>query len=318
MRLEILGRTLRGQNLPEVVLERVKKRWMFPEHVAGASDYSLLLEVANVDEGRWSLTEPRILEGMTVPVEVRADQDGFFFKDECGLLECLHLGSRTQVRMDFASGLSTLSPAFEDALHLSLVEGLRCSGLLSLHVAAVVLEGQTTVFSGPSGRGKSTTLLQAIRAGGIPVAEDLIWFDPLSGLVYGWERVVRLLPASLKYLPPGVPAVGWPVTSDSKINIPYSAFGSAPVRRGGAPIHRFMVLERRPDQPSGLAPLSSREAALAVWDSTGLPLARQAQQQIPGQIQSLLARTTFSTLYLGSTPLPFGPLNAAVVGEAVP
>jgi hypothetical protein len=326
----ILGRSLICTGLPPALLDCLRERWAFPEHDLlqesrggqAAPVYQIEVSAGSLLRNDWTGAQPRPVNGMTAPFEVAVNGDGFLYSGQHGRVECLHERGVTRIQIDVAGpprgehgrppAEAELPAELEDALNLAVAEALRCSGLLPLHVAAA-LHGpqhaeQTTLFAGPSGRGKSTTLLQALRAGAVPVAEDLVWYDPGSNLVYGWERAVRLLPASLALLPQGVACGDWPISPDGKVNVPYSALRAAggqvqDVRRGGAPLTRFLVLTRSPGQPSWLEPLGRRDAALALWEATGLPLGDQARAQLSAQMDALLAHTAFFRLHLGDDSL---------------
>ncbi len=295
--------------------------WFFPEHsglIAGKiiPDYTVLVVAAppgwaHPDGASGELV---YIGGMSEPVQVRSDGAGFAYEDASGRLDCRHTEGQTEIRVHLSQAGHDAAPslAYTETLHLAVAEGLRCSGLLPLHVAGAVFTSasgpQTSVFAGPSGTGKSTTLLRAVAAGGQPVAEDLMWYDPGSLLVYGWERSVRLLPDSLSSLPAGVRQGGWPVGPDGKASVPYSALSGSPVLRGGTPLSRFVVLARSPDEDSRLESLPRREAALAVWEAARLPLADQARAQVTRHIAEMIQQVPFFRLHLGRTPLPFpGP-----------
>ena len=318
MEIDVLGRRLTGQGLPESVQSALSGYWSFPEHsgsvTGGATPgYTLRVVAASPDWAHPDGASGELVSvgGMSEPVQIRSDGAGFAYEDASGRLDCRHREGQTRIRVELSPAACDAGPslAYTETLHLAVAEGLRCSGLLPLHVAGAVFMSaagpQTSVFAGPSGTGKSTTLLRAIAAGGQPVAEDLMWYDPYSRLVYGWERSIRLLPDSLSSLPAGVQRGGWPVDSDGKASVPYTALGSSPVIRGGTPLSRFVVLTRSPDKDSRLEPLPRREAALAVWEAARLPLADRARVQVTRHIGELTRQVPFFRLHLGRTPLPF-------------
>ncbi|WP_019588816.1 hypothetical protein [Deinococcus apachensis] len=303
MRFEILGRTLVADDLPAPLENQLRRDWFFPEHQAPASDYVVELRLGPVDPAPWQALPPRQVLAYLQQFEVRAAPDGLFYEDATGRVACRHVPGATRIRLQLRDG-EVPSSALETTLSLSIGEAMWCSGLVPLHAAAACLEGQACAFLGPSGRGKSTTLLRTMLAGWAPVAEDIVWCDPERLLVYGWEREVRLLPASVAVLPPHLAERDWPITEDGKVNIPYQSLPGAQVRRGGVPLRRLAVLEREPALPSAWLPISPRDAALALWEATGLPIAQQARVHAGQQIGALQTRVECVRLRLGSTPLP--------------
>ena len=332
MEIDILGRRLSCHGLPVSVMTALSDCWHFPEHSAPATDrgatnvsatgYTLSIAAGLPDRPDRLRGEWVSVGGMSQPVEVRSDGAGFEYQDASGRLDCRHTEGHTEIRTEFTpAGPTGAAPSlpYTETLHLAVAEGLRCSGLLPLHVAGAVFMTatgpETSVFAGPSGTGKSTTLLHAVAAGGQPVAEDLMWYDPHSRLVYGWDRGIRLLPGSLSFLPARVRECDWPVSTDGKTNVPYSALSDSPVVRGGTPLSRFVVLTRSPGEDSRLEPLPRREAALAVWEAARLPLADEARAQVTRHIEELTRQVPFFRLHLGRTPLPFpGPALSPVAG----
>lgn len=302
----LLGRHLetrlgRGARLAWAA-QALRAQWWFPEHRVPATPYRITVSQGPVAPPPGAA--PSTVPSAAGPLRLRSGPDGFGFSDASGQLSCQHQAQASQIMLEPGAGAP--SAQLTEALHLAVAESLRCSGLVPLHVAAAMRAGQTTAYAGPSGRGKSTTLLHALRAGGQPVAEDLVWADPHSGLIYGWERGVRLLPGSLHWLPPGLDPGPWPDGAD-KLCVPYPALSRAGVQRGGAALTRVLALERRPGQASALEPLSAREAALVLWQATGLPLAGAARQQLPLHLNALRLRAEFFRLWLGDLPLPLWP-----------
>ena len=119
---------------------------------------------------------------MSEPVQVRSDGADFAYEDASGRLDCRHTEGQTRIRVELSPAACDAGPLlfYIETLHLAVAEGLRCSGPLPMHVAGAVFMSA----AGPSGTSKSTTLLRAMAAKGQPVAEDLMWYDPHSRLVY--------------------------------------------------------------------------------------------------------------------------------------
>jgi ribosomal protein S28E/S33 len=83
-------------------------------------------------------------------------------------------------------------------VHFALIEALRRQGLCHLHAAATARGDDCVVVLGPSGVGKTTALLQFLRAGWHLVADDSIFmYEGLEGgrlECVGWPDPVRVTP----------------------------------------------------------------------------------------------------------------------------
>ncbi|MHB1170197.1 MAG: hypothetical protein ACYC28_13035, partial [Longimicrobiales bacterium] len=156
------------------------------------------------------------------------------------------------------SDQETGAAAARAALYTVLTEAVRASGLVPLHGAAIARRDEATLLLGPSGTGKTTTLLRAINAGWSPLAEDLLWLDPDSLHVYGWDRGIRLWPGTTNGLVPGIPESDWDVAPDGKLFLPWRRVGH---RTPAARLTRIVLLERHsidgPAVPDGtVSPLA--------------------------------------------------------------
>ncbi|HEX7051157.1 MAG TPA: ATP-binding protein [Longimicrobiales bacterium] len=100
-------------------------------------------------------------------------------------------------------------------------------------VAAARLDG-AIAFLGPSGTGKSTTLLRLARAGWTPLAEDLSWVEPHTLTLYGWDRGVRLWPGTLEAFLPELLGAGWTTGPDGKLFLGYDALARRNAGRAAA------------------------------------------------------------------------------------
>ena len=307
MEFDVLGRTLRAHGLPEALWARLRAEWEFPEHAVAPVAYSIEIRVQAVDPASWVQAGEREVLACNERFSVRTLPEGWWFQDETGEVAGCHGSELTTVQVNL-SAVRPPSGPLRAALYLMINEALWCSGLMPLHAAAACVDGQGVVFLGPSGRGKSTTLLRAMQAQWTPVAEDLLWYDPATRLIYGWERYVRLLPASVALLPADVAQGPWRWSSDGKVNIPYDALPGAEIRRGGTPLARLVLLEREPDSPSTVLRATPREVALALWEATGLPLSQRARQFAGQQIALMQGQVQGMKLLLGSTPLPLHAL----------
>lgn len=209
----------------------------------------------------------------------------------------------------------SLYPALYPALYLALNEALRASGLIPLHAAILTRDGLATALVAPSGTGKSTTLLRAIAAGYTPLAEDLSWLDPETFTIYGWDRGIRLWPATIERLLPQLADAPWTTDADGKLFLEYSVLGAP--RHPMAMLKSVIRLERdrnRPGAESGtlrplcdpaqpsprLAPLDPYTAVRTLWEATGVPLLPTTRATLARQIPGLLRGLELSRLDLDS------------------
>jgi hypothetical protein len=185
------------------------------------------------------------------------------------------------------------------ALHIALCEGVRARGLVPLHAAVAVRDGFATALVGPSGVGKSTTLLAAVDDGWLPLCEDFAWLDPATRRVFGWggERGVRLDATGLSRLSADARAAPWRPGADGKFELAYDAIARA--RPAAADLTRVLVLTRDGAPTSMTEPLAPRSAALALWESAGVPLCRVNRERFAAKVPALVAMLQWQRLRLG-------------------
>jgi hypothetical protein len=294
IQFEVLGRSLRLTGPITASLEAgLRSRWDFPEYACGPHPFTL-----EVEHGRIPTRFPTGASSSTLELFT-------------GTLDCWNLepviwigDTTTGIRIELLEGqmrAHAWGEANIELLHLAIGEGLRASGLISLHASIAARDGRALAFLGPSGRGKTTTLLRALEAGFVPVCEDFAWCDPDSLAVYGFDRGLRLLPdtATLFEQKYGITPSIWQV---DKWFVPYSSLG---LQRSAVSLGTIALLERDPEQPTGFAPLSKREAALAFWEASGMPLSRSVQDQVSQRIAGMVSRLTVRRLLLGQGAIVF-------------
>ncbi|HEU0015988.1 MAG TPA: hypothetical protein VFQ45_20090, partial [Longimicrobium sp.] len=186
------------------------------------------------------------------------------------------------------------------ALFAAISEVLRAGGLIPLHGAGIVRGGGVTALLALSGTGKSSTLVQALRAGWRPVAEDLMWLDPITLTVYGWDRGVHLWPDARARFAADVE--GWEPSPEGKLFLPWRALGVVGPASGR--LERIAVLERDAERDSAWEPLPPREGVRALWESMGVPLSPFARDAAAREVPRLLERVETCRLVLGRTALP--------------
>lgn len=191
-------------------------------------------------------------------------------------------------------------------LLVALHEVVRASGLLPLHGAAAIRPNDTgaTAFLGPSGVGKSTTLLGLARAGWAPVCEDFAWLDPDTLRLYAWDHGVRLLPDAIARLG-HLTAHALPRDVRPKRLVTYSEIAERyGVRRHASTQLQRLVRLTRGDGPSRWVPLPRVAAVPVLWEAIGLPLTTPAQRLVARWIARLVDDVELCTLRLGETPVP--------------
>jgi hypothetical protein len=65
------------------------------------------------------------------------------------------------------------------------------------------------------------------------------------------------------------------------------------------------LLERDPERATGFGLLSKREAALAFWEASGMPLSRSVQEGVSQRIAGMVSRLEVRRLLLGQGAIPF-------------
>jgi len=190
-------------------------------------------------------------------------------------------------------------------LLLAIHEAVRASGLLPLHCAAAVRPGDdgATAFLGPSGVGKSTTLVTLAQAGWAPVCEDYAWLDPASMRLHAWDHGLRLLPDALERLgPPFTLTTGEPSAEKRAVAYEELAERYGVERLASARLQRLAWLVRD-GGPSRWDALPRVAAVPVLWEAIGLPLTEPARRLVADHIAELVSSLELRTLRLGTTPL---------------
>ena len=201
---------------------------------------------------------------------------------------------------------------FEIAM-IGLAEGLRASGLISLHTSMPARDGRALALLGPSGRGKTTSLIRALSGGLQPVCEDFAWCEPGSARVYGFDRGLRLLPDTAKLFEQlfqmQASQIRGGEQQGDKWFVPYSSF----TERQSATLAALVLLERQPELPTAWLEVAPRAAALALWEASGMPLSDPVRQRTSQEIGRLARTLPAYTLRLGQGEIDWnsGPLRIA-------
>lgn len=304
----VLGRALRVSRAPESMRAFLADHWFRPWHAGSPSPFRLGVRwCEGVQPGLAHAAAPRVGAGgshdaFEVRVSTRADRTDVIIASP---YERVGLHLRPSRAAVLAWGAFAPGSAGRESLLTAVHEALRSSGLLPLHCAAALAPGEVgaTLFLGAGGTGKSTTLMRVANAGWSPVCEDLAWFDPASGTLYGWDLGLRLLPDALRELAP--------IVADSQGDDPkrFVSFRELERRLGvrhrpSAPLSRVVLLRRGAQRASEWRPLSRLDAAQALWLAAGLPLSEAVRDRTSRQIARIVEQAELATLYLGEGPLP--------------
>jgi hypothetical protein len=306
---ELLGRRLAVTGAPVGLMRWLRENWHFPEHDLPVHRFGISMHAHDAGDST------------TIPpddaVSSEAAMPGFLIPcksaDNHWWLGDVTAGIRLQLGTDFArlslwpTGETTESATTARqyaTLMISLVEALRASGLLPLHAAVIVRDGCATALLARSGTGKSTTLLRAIDAGWQPLAEDFVWLDPDSLMVYGWDRGVHLWPHTLDQLLPELKTYPWSPGADGKLHLRFEQLAPITGLIRSARLHRIVVLDRSTDGRSTWGSLSAVDSVQALWEGVGVPLSAAARIVTGRHAAELLRRVEARRLLIGTAPLP--------------
>ena len=201
------------------------------------------------------------------------------------------------------TGWAALTNAFHEAVSLA--------GLVPFHAAAIHrpafrdVSPQTWMILGPSGRGKTTTVLRALRAGWSAVAEDVCWLHPATLQVLGSDSSIGVRPPSLALLHsvlPGTRALVGGARENAKLLVPFTEFDAV---RAPITLTHVVELRGRDDVGLGLSESTALRTAMALYEAAGIPRTDQARATLASTIGRLVDAMCCSALGLGSIDLPF-------------
>lgn len=306
----VLGRPFRCHITTNDVLAWLDRHWWRDEHATTPYTYAVELveESGAADAGvpsegvgapgrdaGWQSHVVRLPDGVDLCWAHRGDE--WVWHDGAARVRLRLAQDGARIRFRYGAGVFP-------ALYVAVSEALRASGLLPVHAAVVVRDGHATALAGPSGTGKTTTLLRLLRRGWRPLAEDLSWLDPATGTLHGWDRGLRLwqdglerLGQTLERMSPELAAAAWSTDPDGKRFLAWDALGVERVPR--ARLTRVVLLERDAARPTCLEPLAPRDAVRVLWEATGVPLSAEVRAMVSVHVARMARELEFSRLRLG-------------------
>lgn len=184
-----------------------------------------------------------------------------------------------------------------------LQEAVRAAGVFPIHAAcAHSPAGDTAIFLGASGTGKTTTLVRALQVAWSPVSEDVVWLEGDTLRTYSLEKGLRVFEDSLPQLDSELAARNWGDLVMGKALLPYEAlvdhYGSQQLQ--GTPVTHVVQLVRHENaQASTWQPLSKRQMAVALWQGLGMPLTPRVRNQLAKLVPSWVEAVQGWQLTLG-------------------
>jgi hypothetical protein len=295
---EILGRRVSGSVPPDVATwvttQLVESTDVAAEPMVTASPFSIVL-ASRADSA------PRaIVEGATRSTPLGTRLLGT--EDEFWMLERVD-GTEQGVHGELADGRARLSSIGEPfgawtALRQAFHEVLLVSGVVRVHAAVVCKGSDTVALLGPSGRGKSTTVVRAAAGGWRPLGEDAAFLDVVSLTVVNADEHdhVRMRPA------PTASRVAMPDAVTSRPEGERMAFDFAELGGRAPPstLTHLARMVRTPDPSPRWRPMTRADAVMALHEAVGVPATRQAGRMLGATFGDLVGRVRLVTLELGA------------------
>lgn len=301
MDVEVLGRTLRLAVDTETHAW-IEDNWIGPTRVPDPPLPQVVSSSFAITVGATPEPVPRAVSERAADLDtpgtrhLRLGGDAFWILDPTG--SCGVLGQLS----DEGAQLEVFGAPFRAwlALRFALAEALGASGIVSLHTAAVTDGTRTLALLGPTGRGKSTTLIRAVAAGWRPIAEDTCFLDLNNLTLVGGDRHVRARVESAGSLR----AAGFepgPVV-DGRHEIAYEALGG---RVPAATLTDLVRIVRTADPTPSWHPLRSSDAVMALHEGAGIPNTARVGAVVAVGFGAVAQRCRRATLGLGDPTRPF-------------
>ena len=305
VRFAILGRFVDASMVPDIVGRWLRQHWHFPNHAIPSHPFRIRLAILHPDDSPPPPAHALPCEAGVPGYPLSCARSGASWWIGDGAEGVRLELTDEESRIDFWYAEPAPSPTGFAALMVALAESVRASGLIPLHAAIAVRDGEAMALLARSGTGKSTTLLRAVDAGWSPLAEDFAWLDPASLIVYGWDHGVHLWPETLERHLPHLAAMEWAVDSAGKLFLPFDRLPTESV--GSAPLSRIVLLDRTAQEGDPWEEVHGADAVRALWEACGVPLSPISRARTALRIAELLRGTTVLRLRLGAAPLELSP-----------
>jgi hypothetical protein len=301
--------------------------WFYPEHQTPDHDWAIdIVHTADHNEAPPAADFQKTFDYMGYPVALLERPEFLWLRSSNSVIGISKDQNQTHPHITvqvFGSSFSVI------LLQLAMTHAFYETGLVPLHAAAVLNQDDSKddfkddskddsryhamVFLGPSGRGKTTTLLRILLQGWQPIAEDWVWLEPKTMILYAWDKAMHLLPNSLELLQqqrPHIATESLEMRTDKYI-VPYALLGQ---RVWQAPLKWVITLERSSEHPEPRwIKANPLETTLALYQATGMPLTKETRQYLGNQMKHILSSVQFHKLQLGfdkSSKVPELPSSA--------
>jgi len=304
--IDFLGRTITLDRVVPSTAEWIRGTWFAPmaSAAAGAAGRDLYASIEVVERGESlpaAIVGHEAGEGLFGSRHFTLENDEVWIIDGGEAATCgahLRLGGRS-------STIELYGVPFTGwfSLQSALSEALGATGLVLLHAAAIHHGSDTVALVGPSGRGKSTSLVRAIMGGWQPVSEDGCWLDVESLQLVGGDRKLRLLPSSLELLHEARPDLDPGPLVGPKYEIDFDSIGD---RVGSAKLTGIAQLRRSEATMPHWEPATPTSAVMALFQASGVPHTSRVRRRYASYFGDIVNRVACTTLLLGdrSEPIP--------------
>ncbi len=303
---EFLGRRIRCVDVDSTTRRRIGENWLKSVALAThrgrppqPADFSITISARETPT-------PRHIRDRDAEIGPWGTKHILLGNDEFWILEASdHESSAVHARLgDGTATLELHGTPFVGgmALFAAFGEAMASSGVLYLHAAAIHRDGRTLALLGPSGRGKSTTLLRAIAAGWQPIAEDGCWLEVETMTLLPADESLRLRPGSLELLQAIRPELLAGARHPERLEIPLEKLGPRVLT---STLTDLVYLERSEAGQPAWHPLSPARTVMALHESVGIPHTARVGAAQTRAFGAIVRQTTNSTLRMGAITSPF-------------
>ncbi|HEY0783753.1 MAG TPA: hypothetical protein VGE98_14940 [Thermoanaerobaculia bacterium] len=254
-------------------------------------------EAAAVADATFRLFTHEVDDDVAAPPLLRAD--GPLVYQTAGRGSTLVLDRRCGTAFGYFSPAALANPVYFrwHFLDLALFFLLEERGFLGIHGAALARGGRGLLLRAASGSGKSTLAYAAARRRFQAVADDIVWFAPDGGRLWGLPWTFHLLPDTAARFPElAGQACTRQLNGEDKIAVPLEALRPGSTAASAEPA-AIVLLRRGAGDGSVLTPLSAANA----WDEwlAGAASREPAAPDYARRARALLDRLPLYRLEVG-------------------